>query len=69
MKKNNVLAAIKTLEDHTSDGLGVCGCWECEAASDKVKGIGYADIAAALSAGAAEKLDRARKDYEDVINT
>lgn len=69
MKNKNLLAAIKALESHASDGLGICGCWECEAASDAVKGVGYADIAAALSAGAAEKLDRARKDYEDVINT
>jgi hypothetical protein len=66
---NDIAAAIKTLDSHTSDGLGVCGCWECQGASEIVRGLSFGDISDALKQGKAEALAQSRRDYEEIINS
>jgi hypothetical protein len=67
--KNDIAAAWRTLGDHTSDGLGICGCFECAAASSVLAKLGLAEINAALGSEREAVLDRARQDYEEVFNS
>jgi hypothetical protein len=67
--KNEIAAAIKTLDDHARDGLGVCGCWECQGANEIVRGLSFWDVSEALKEGRVESLDQSRRDYEEVINS
>jgi hypothetical protein len=67
--KKDIAAAWRTLEDHTSDGLGICGCFECADASSVLARLGLMEINAALSSERGAALDRARRDYEEIVNS